>query len=211
MDGLRVLILAEDPLARAGLVATLDGQPGCTVVGQGSAADLAAHIAIYRPDVVLWDLGWALAQAPGLDGDPLENLAEVGLPVVALLPDEHSAAAAWLAGARGLLLREAGVDELLAGLQAAAEGLVVLQPRLTDAVTPIHTESSGSLVEELTPREMEVLQLLTEGLSNRAIAMRLAISEHTVKFHVNAILGKLGAQSRTDAVVRATRLGLIIL
>ncbi|MBI1880571.1 MAG: response regulator transcription factor, partial [Chloroflexi bacterium] len=63
----------------------------------------------------------------------------------------------------------------------------------------------------LTPRELEVLQLLAEGLPNKAIARRLDISDHTVKFHVNAILSKLSAQSRTDAVVRATRLGLILL
>ena len=65
--------------------------------------------------------------------------------------------------------------------------------------------------QELTPRELEVLQLLAEGLANKAIALQLDISEHTVKFHVNAILAKLGVQSRTQAVVRATRLGLIIL
>jgi DNA-binding NarL/FixJ family response regulator len=64
-------------------------------------------------------------------------------------------------------------------------------------------------VEELTPRETEVLQLLADGLTNKAIAQRLGISDHTVKFHVNAVLGKLGAQSRTEAVVRATRLGLL--
>jgi DNA-binding NarL/FixJ family response regulator len=67
------------------------------------------------------------------------------------------------------------------------------------------------LVEELTPRELEVLRLLAEGLSNKAIAQQLDISDHTVKFHVNAIMSKLGAQSRTAAVVQATRLGLIVL
>ena len=67
------------------------------------------------------------------------------------------------------------------------------------------------LIESLTPREVEVLKLLAEGLSNRAIAFGLGISEHTVKFHVNAIMGKLGAQSRTEAAVRATQLGLLLL
>jgi DNA-binding NarL/FixJ family response regulator len=67
------------------------------------------------------------------------------------------------------------------------------------------------MAEELTPRELEVLQQLAEGLANKAIAQRLGISEHTVKFHVNAIMGKLGVQSRTAAVVRATRLGLVVL
>jgi DNA-binding NarL/FixJ family response regulator len=71
--------------------------------------------------------------------------------------------------------------------------------------------AAATLVEPLTAREDQVLQLLAEGLTNRAIARRLGISEHTVKFHVNAILGKLAAQSRADAVMRATRLGLILL
>jgi two-component system nitrate/nitrite response regulator NarL len=82
---------------------------------------------------------------------------------------------------------------------------------LAGAVLAVPEPLPGLPVEDLTPRELEVLQLLAEGLPNKAIGLRLSISEHTVKFHVNAILGKLGAQSRTDAVVRATRLGLIIL
>ena len=77
-----------------------------------------------------------------------------------------------------------------------------LRPRQT--VTP-------ALVEPLTPREMEVLQLLAQGLANKAIAERLGISDHTAKFHVNAILGKLDAESRTEAIVQAVRLGLVIL
>ena len=74
---------------------------------------------------------------------------------------------------------------------------------------PSPARDPADLVEELTPRETEVLQLLADGLTNKAIAQRLGISDHTVKFHVNAVLGKLGAQSRTEAVVRASRLGLL--
>jgi two-component system nitrate/nitrite response regulator NarL len=212
MDGLRVLVVAEDPLARAGLAAVLRGQPGCTVVGQVAAtADLGGQLAIYRPDAIVWDLGWDAGQVIGPDGDRPGDLPEVEVPVVALLPDERSAAGTWLAGARGMVLRDIAADALVAALQAAAAGLVVLDPALAGAIPLVQAQQDGVLVEELTPRELEVLQLLAEGLSNRAIGVRLAISEHTVKFHVNAILGKLGAQSRTDAVVRATRLGLIIL
>jgi DNA-binding NarL/FixJ family response regulator len=94
---------------------------------------------------------------------------------------------------------------------AAAQGLVVLDPSLSNPALLARDPSSPSLVEELTPRELQVLELLAEGLPNKVIARRLGISDHTVKFHVNAVLGKLGAQSRTEAVVRATRLGLILL
>ena len=76
---------------------------------------------------------------------------------------------------------------------------------------PFNFDQPDELIESLTPRESEVLQLLAQGMPNKQIALELAISEHTVKYHVNAILGKLGAQSRTEAVVRATRAGLILL
>lgn len=232
MDEVRVLIVADDPLARSGLAALLAGQPECAVVGQvDRASDLDDQLAVYRPDVLLWDLGWDPSAGPSasLRAGPsdsvragpsdlaeveLADLSDVGdsqLPVVALVPDDTHAAGVWTAGVRGLLLRDAGTEALVAALLAVAQGLVVLDPGLAAAVLPSRDEPSESLVEELTPRELEVLQLLAEGLPNKTIAVRLGISEHTVKFHVNAVLGKLGAQSRTDAVVRATRLGLIIL
>jgi DNA-binding NarL/FixJ family response regulator len=100
---------------------------------------------------------------------------------------------------------------MVAALTAVSEGLTVLDPSVAGVLSPAEELPPTALAEELTPRELEVLQLLAEGLSNKAIGYRLEISEHTVKFHVTAIMSKLGAQSRTDAVVRATRLGLIVL
>ncbi len=205
---LRVLVVADDRLARAGLVALLAEPPGCVVVGQvGLEADLALALETYRPEVVLWDLGWDPTVA-------LERLAELGrgsLPVVALVPHESYVAEAWTAGARGLLLRESDAASLIAALQAIAQGLAVLDPVLAAAALPDRAPAPAQPLAELTPRELEVLRLLGEGLPNKAIAQRLGISDHTVKFHVNALLNKLGAQSRTDAVVRATRLGLLLL
>jgi DNA-binding NarL/FixJ family response regulator len=206
----RVLVVAEDPLVRAGLAALLSEQPECVVIGQVSGdAELAAELDFYRPDVVVWDLGWDPAPA-------LERLAELDdalYPVVALLPDDAPTLEAWIAGARGLLPRDAGAESLVAGLLAVAQGLIVLDPALATDLLPVDEQQPdlAPLIEELTPREMEVLQLLAEGLPNKSIAHQLDISEHTVKFHVNAIMGKLGAQSRTEAAVRATRLGLILL
>jgi DNA-binding NarL/FixJ family response regulator len=203
---IRVLIVADDPLARAGLAALLDGRPECAVAGQVALAeDLVSNVAVYRPDVLLWDLGWE----PDLD--LLPELDEIPSPVLFLLSDESYVPAAWSAGAQALLPRAIDAETLGAALRAVAQGLLVLEPRLAPAVLPAGQESLEPLAEELTPRELEVLQLLAEGLPNKTIAHRLGISDHTVKFHVNAILGKLGAQSRTDAVVRATRLGLILL
>ena len=200
--------MAQDPLARAGLAALLADQPGCEVVGQvGGEVDLSTALEVYHPDAVLWDLGWSAEASL----ERFTDLQDTSLPVVALMPDSVQITEAWSAGVRGFLLRDADASALHAALMAVSEGLTVLAPELSAAPPSIIERRSGSLPEELTAREMEVLQLLAEGLSNKSIAQRLSISEHTVKFHVNAIFGKLGAQSRTEAVIRATRLGLVLL
>ena len=200
--------MAFDPLARAGLAAMLAEQPGCSVVGRaGAESDVWAAVEAHHADVALWDLGWN--PEPALEG--LEALREAGLPILALLSDPAQASEVWSAGARGMLLRDVTAPALVAALRAMLEGLTVLDAELSTAPPPgvdRHRESSPG---DLTSRELEVLQLLAEGLPNKGIAQRLSISDHTVKFHVNAILGKLGAQSRTEAVTRGTRLGLILL
>jgi two-component system nitrate/nitrite response regulator NarL len=213
---LRVLIVADDPLARAGLAALLAGQTGCTVVGQVTEdTDLLATLDVHRPDVIVWDLGWeptlSTSTSPTTRLERLSDVEDAMPPIVALLPDETHATEARIAGARGILLRDIDAEHLVAALIAAAQELVVLDPSLVPTLLATGDPSPPQMVEELTPRELEVLQLLAEGLPNKTIAHQLGISEHTVKFHVNAIMGKLGAQSRTEAVVRATRLGLILL
>ena len=136
---------------------------------------------------------------------------------ITLLPenteDPALVAAVWRSGVRGLLPRDLDSERLDAALQAVRHDLTVIDPMLALELQQIEqaVAAGEELLEDLTPRELEVLQLVSEGLSNKGIARSLGISEHTVKFHVNAILGKLGAQSRTEAVVRATRAGLISL
>ncbi|HEX2619265.1 MAG TPA: response regulator transcription factor, partial [Phototrophicaceae bacterium] len=143
----------------------------------------------------------------------LENLS--GIPFVALLPGVEYAGAVVAAmdenAVYGLLLRDSPPDMLAAALMAVCYGLITLDPALAGAVMVADVTSLETLEEALTPRESEVLQLLAEGLPNKTIAQRLGISPNTVKFHINAILTKLGVQSRTEAVIRATRLGLVIL
>ncbi|MBI5304470.1 MAG: response regulator transcription factor [Chloroflexi bacterium] len=196
----RILIIADDPLARAGIAALLAKQPNCQVVGQSAREEIIADvIAVYRPDVIVVD--WRVSS----------DAREFGAPVLALVSDANSAREAWLAGARGVLLRQASGEQIAAALGAVVEGLTVFEPSLAASVFPARESSRDALREELTPRESQVLRLLAEGKSNKTIARELDISEHTVKFHVNAILGKLNAQSRTEAVVIATRLGLVML
>ncbi len=212
-NDLRVLVVANSPLARAGLTALLDGADGIALIGQSAGdADLPDALDIYQPDALIWDMGW----------EPLQNLDRLGevgaIPVLALIADDATAleAAAALigAGVRGLLPQAASVEMLAAALVALGQGLVVLPPEIADALRAeptLDADAPDPLVNGLTPRELEVIHLIAEGLPNKTIAGKLGISEHTVKFHVNAILTKLGAQSRTEAVVRATRLGLIAL
>jgi DNA-binding NarL/FixJ family response regulator len=201
---IRVLVIADDALARAGLAMLLGGQPNLAVVGRiGNDAELDDAVSLYRPDAIVWDAG---TRAPERAPDFRAAL----IPAVALLPDVNEASIAWNAGARGLLPREASAENLATAIGAIAQGLVVIDPSFASALFPMR-ESSPQPVEELTPRELQVLRLMAEGQSNKSIARELVISESTVKFHVNAILGKLNVQSRTEAVVHATRLGLILL
>jgi DNA-binding NarL/FixJ family response regulator len=223
MTPLRVLVVADDPLVRGGLAALLAGKSDCVVAGQiAASADILSDVEVYRPDVVLWDVGWEseraippVSPAPhGASVSHLEALAvlqEADYPVVMLLPDRNRVIDAWALGVRGVLFRDADADRLVASLQAVGAGLAVLDTELAMSLLPPAVLDSAPRDRVLTLREQEVLQLLAEGLPNKSIADRLRISDHTVKFHVNAIMSKLGAQSRTDAVVRATRQGLLLL
>jgi two-component system nitrate/nitrite response regulator NarL len=209
LENVRVLIVAEDPLARAGIAALLATQRGCVIAGQIAVdSELANAQSVYRPDVIVWDLG----SDPSRALERANSVRDLGVPMVALLPDETDAAEAWAFGARGLLPRDTNAKKLAAALAAVAQELAVIDPTFATALFPAARDPTRPQpVEELTPRELQVLRLMAEGQSNKTIARALGISEHTVKFHVNAILGKLNVASRTEAVVHATRLGLILL
>lgn len=215
MSEIAIALIADDPLARAGLAALLAADPSCAVVAQLSLADWLADLQTEYPpnhwsenlaDGVIWDVGW----------DPLAVLPDeelFPLPVVALLPDETAVPHLWSLGIQAMLRRDASAAAMMAAMQAALQGVAALDPDFVTAVLPetISLPTATHDFSELTPRENEVLYLLAEGLTNKAIAHQLEISDHTVKFHVNAILSKLNAQSRTEAVVQATRLGLLLL
>ncbi|MEZ4868971.1 MAG: response regulator transcription factor [Caldilineaceae bacterium] len=207
-EQLRLLICAPDLLTRAGLAAMLGEQPGLHIVGQVAPTDdMAAQLTLYQPEIVLWDSGWT----PEESLEALIAVLEDGIPTLVLASSPEAAADLWAAGARNILLRDSDSTLLTIALQAVAQHLVVMAPAAAEFLPLIPAISPTSLPELLTPRELEVLQLVAQGLSNKLIARQLGISEHTVKFHMNAILGKLGVQSRTEAVVYATRAGLILL
>ena len=205
-SSIRMAVVASDPLARAGLAALLGATPGFAIALQAHSIDsLTIPDEESEYDVILWDWGWDQDPPDAEENSPLPGLT------VALVQEDDQVAAALNLGCRGILWRDSDEELLAAVVRAVASGLLVVDPALSKFLASPSANPEAALSAALTPRETEVLNLVAEGLTNKAIAQRLAISEHTVKFHVNAILGKLGAQSRTEAVVAATRVGLLSL
>jgi two-component system, NarL family, nitrate/nitrite response regulator NarL len=203
---IRVFVAAPSTALRLALRSRLEG-PGLAVVGDGPTPDGAPADA----DVVV------IAHAERLPVSA-DALAEIGTrAVVAIADDERPARTLRGLPLRGwaLVTRDASAAELRAATAAAAQGFTVvpasLAARLLPARLPPSEERLEERVEPLTPREREVLDLLAQGLTNRQIAERLGISEHTAKFHVAAVSAKLGAASRTEAVSRGVRRGLVTL
>lgn len=208
----RLLIIADNLLARAGLAALL-GERGWMVAAQSDGDSLIADAERLQPDILVIDLGWQTGELT----EALASLAGVA-PVLALVGEDETdetLGSLWRvlssSASFAVLPRESELDAIDAALRALVHGLVVLDPAYSALPIAAAQPPSGAPATPLTAREREVLQLLAQGLTNRAIALTLGITEHTVKFHVNAIMTKLDAQSRTEAVVRATRLGMIVL
>jgi two-component system, NarL family, response regulator YdfI len=211
---IRVFIVAASPLARAGLENLLAARDVEVVASSGTLDALAEMLADTAPDVVLIDASGEPFEAA------LESVVASGLASdlsVVLLADgmtSGASAEALRAGIRAALPADISPGQLIAALHAASGGLLVLHPSQVNDVLPAGAAPSrrlDELAEPLTRREVEVLQMLAAGLSNKEIAARLNISEHTVKFHVASILGKLGAATRTEAVSLGIRRGLVLL
>jgi DNA-binding NarL/FixJ family response regulator len=211
MTELRVLIVSTNPLARGGLAAMLEGMAGIKAIGSTGVAEAASLAGQLLPDVALLDVGDG--ELEELDSIARLATAQPGLPIVALASQHGELAQALAFGAAALLPVEVDPETLAAALVASARGLVSI-PRQEVATLLPHDERIEPAVnaptESLTPRELEVLQLMARGYTNRQIAGRLQISEHTVKFHAGAVLGKLNAHSRAEAVVRSIGLGWIL-
>jgi DNA-binding NarL/FixJ family response regulator len=208
---IRVLVKASSPIAKAGLETLLQAHSALRLV-QDASEDSRVSGAESPADVLLVETTTLTDPAARRAVDR----AAAGQPVVLLVrnPAAEAVADALRAGVKAVLPSELTGPEIVAAIEAAAAGLVVLDATgietLLRAPSAVSASGSEALVEALTPRELEVLQLLAAGLGNKEIASRLAISEHTVKFHVASIMGKLGAASRTEAVTLGIRHGLIM-
>jgi len=212
-----VAIIADDLLARTGLATLLEQDERLEMVAQlAPHADTIDDLDVFLPDVVVIDSGWSLDLLIGL----VRDLHDQALPFILLVHDNDEDILSRLKSVLvnnvifGLILRASELEMLLQSIQSTFAGLTVIDPLLWEkwqTSDEITATSTDAIMVNLTPREDEVLQLLAQGLTNKAIARQLEISENTIKFHVNAIMSKLNAQSRTDAVVRATRAGLLAL
>lgn len=209
----RVFIVAAPLRLRRELTAFLDDAPDVEVVGTASSLEGAAED---------WDeLDVLLIRDSGDSTDELfDSLEDNGMarqtPVVLLLEQatQKRVSRAMQLGIRGILPADIAPTQLISAVSAVAKGLLVLQPgelALAAASSQSRNGEIAELFEPLTPREKEVLQMLANGWGNKQIAAQLKISEHTAKFHVASILGKLGASSRTEAVSLGLRRGLILL
>jgi DNA-binding NarL/FixJ family response regulator len=201
---IRLLIAAPAAVTRAGLEALAAASPNVQLLG--AYPDLSAVDALH-PDVVL-------AALPAGELPPSAD----GSPAYVLLAGD--AGRAWTvealrSGVRAILPREAQAGEILAAIEAAANGLAAIDPHELEGLLAASPErsldSAPPVSSSLTARELEVLRMLADGAANKTIAWKLGISEHTVKFHVASILGKLGAGSRTEAVAIGVRRGLVLL
>ncbi|MEZ4676305.1 MAG: response regulator transcription factor [Caldilineaceae bacterium] len=205
---IRLLIADDHPIVRDGLRAVLSTQADFTIVGEaGSGREVIDQVRRLQPDVLLLDL-----EMP--DGDGVQTLqwlaerkASVRVIVFTAFDTDDRIVEAVRAGAKGYLLKGAPRDELFTAVRIVHAGGSLLQPLV--ATKLISRLNRPEPVDLLTEREREVLALVAQGYANRAIAEALVITERTVKFHVSAIMGKLNAGNRTEAVAMAREKGLL--
>jgi DNA-binding NarL/FixJ family response regulator len=208
---IRVLVADDHPMLREGLVAVLNTQQDFEVVGEAADGSEVVRLAErLNPDVILLDL-----EMPGVDGvAALEKLRSAGSEartiVFTAYDTDERILGALRAGARGYLLKGASRTEIFDAIRTVHAGGSLLQPVVTNKLLQtMSREERREETEPLTPREIEVLALLSQGLQNKEISARLFISERTVKFHVSSLMHKLGAENRTETVTIAAQRGLI--
>jgi DNA-binding NarL/FixJ family response regulator len=214
VTSVRVLLVDDDDLMRAGLRSVLSSDETIEVVGEAGDGRVALEeIRALRPDLVLMDI-----RMPELDGiaatrEVLAVEPQVKVVVLTTFEEDDYIFEALSAGASGFLLKRTKPEELIAAIHTVADGDSLLSPSVTRRVidrmaTQPVVGLSGARLDELTPREREVLELVARGLSNREIADEFVIEESTVKTHVKRILMKLGLRDRVQAVIFAYESGL---
>lgn len=212
------VVVADDQTAiREALAMMLDLQEDLSVVGAAENGERAVQLVEqHRPDVLLTDLRMPVMDGAQATAVVTERFPDTAVVLLTTFDDEDSILSALQAGARGYLTKEAGRNEIAAAIRAAASGQAVLDPtvqaRLVQAAVARSTAPAAvtpELPSGLTPREVEVLTLIGQGLSNREIAKRLFVSEATVKTHINNLFSKAQLRDRAHAVSFAYTHGLV--
>lgn len=197
-----ILLVDDHHLVRAGLASLIDSADDLHVVGQAANGQQALELAAaLTPDVVLMDLSM-----PEIDGvETTRRLLAIhrtaNVVVLTSFSDQERVADALAAGAIGYLLKDCEPRDLLAAVRAAAQGHAPLDPRVAKALLP--SAEPARPADDLSPRELQVLRLVTSGLANKQIARRLDISESTVKAHISSVFRRIGVTDRTSAAVWA--------
>jgi len=209
-------VLADDhTLFRKGIRTILEQMPDIEVVGEASSGAeivLLAHDLV--PDVILMDIKMPVISGIEASRQILQENPHIGIILVTMSDDPESVFSAMRAGVRGYVLKEAEPSELRRAIDAAYRGEVMLCPIVAKKVlshfgAPLKKREPGMPYEELTQRELQVLQLAADGLSNKEIAVQLVISEKTVKNHIANIFSKLQVNDRTQAILYAFRKGMV--
>lgn len=207
MDKIRLLIVDDHPVVRDGLHGMLDGQPDFDVVGEaGDGVEAVNLVETLKPDIVLMDLRMPVMDGVAALGEIKARNPEVQVLVLTTYDSDADILPAIEAGAAGYLLKDSSRQELYDGIRAAARGETVLAPAVAARLVG---KMRAPAEEQLSSREVEVLQLVAEGKSNSEVAQQLHISQATVKSHLVNIFGKLGVSDRTAAVTAALRKGIL--
>lgn len=214
---IKILIVDDHPVVRDGLNAVLETQPDFEVVGEaGDGQEAVAQVEKLQPDVVLLDLDMPVLDGLGALQQIMKQQPGTKVIIFTVFDTDERILTAVQSGAQGYLLKgDAPRNEIFRAVRTVYEGGALLQPvvagkllrQVQTQTSPTTNDQSG--LEDLTEREQDVLELIGQGMANKEIAQKLIISERTVKFHVSAILSKLGAGNRTEATRIAAQRGLI--
>ena len=210
---IKVMLVDDQQLIRQGIRILLEQEPDIEVIAEAANGLEALNLCRdNQPDVVLMDI-----QMPEMDGVVCTRQLTISYPktgviILTTFDDDDYIFDGLRAGARGYLLKDVSSADLAAAVRTVARGDALIQPSISRRVISEFARLSGGksgLVEALTPRELDVLRSLTDGLSNLEIAQKLVITEGTVKNHVSSLLAKLGVRDRTQAVIKAQKLNLL--
>jgi two-component system response regulator DevR len=207
---LRLLVVDDHEIVRQGLVALLDRRPGFEVVAQaGSVAESIDQARLHQPDIVVMDV--RLPDGSGVEACRAirDELPQTRVIMLTSFPDDEAVLSAIVAGASGYLLKQIRARDLVAGLEAVGRGESLLDPAVTERVLArVRQIASGEIHDELaglTPQERKILMLVAEGMTNKAIAAEIFLSDKTVKNYVSSILAKLNLERRAQAAAFVAR------